>query len=323
MKSRCLALLVMTVLGLPLGAQQVADTSFNPPVPNPAYKEGAGPLILLDEAHHNFHTVNGRYTAFAKLARRDGYRVAGNSEKFSAKSLTDARILVIANALNKRNADGQWSLPTPSAFDKKEIEAVREWVRSGGSLLLISDHMPFPGAMGDLADVFGAHMMNGFAFDHDVVMTGGRGRGRGRAAAPAGGGNPNAGNGIFVHTRKDGAIGDHEITRGIDSVKVFTGQGFRIDSGRPLLTITRNAVMLLPTVAWEFTPTTRSMSARGLLQGAAIPFGSGRVAVFAEAAMFSAQVTGPNRAPMGMNDPAAAQNPLFLLNVLHWLSKAP
>jgi hypothetical protein len=37
--------------------------------------------------------------------------------------------------------------------------------------------------------------------------------------------------------------------------------------------------------------------------------------------MFSAQVQGPNRLPMGMNDPAAPQNPQFLLNVLHWLSR--
>lgn len=314
--------LALLLIASALQAQQVADTAFSPPVPNPTYKEGTGPLILLDEAHHNFHTVNGRYMAFAKLARKDGYRVLGNPEKFSAKSLKDARILVIANAINERNVGGgpKWSVPTPSAFDKKEIEAVREWVRSGGSLMLIADHMPFGGAAADLAAVFGAHFSNGFAMEHDVVRTAGRGRG-GRGGA--GGGateNPNAGNGLIVHTRKDGAIGDHEITRGIDSVKVFTGQGFRIDSGTPLLTITTNGVLLLPEVAWQFTPTTRSLNARGLLQGAAISFGKGRVAAFGEAAMFSAQVTGPNRAPMGMNDPGASQNPQFLLNVLHWLS---
>jgi hypothetical protein len=42
--------------------------------------------------------------------------------------------------------------------------------------------------------------------------------------------------------------------------------------------------------------------------------------VFGEAAMFSAQVAGPQRPPMGMKDPAAPQNAQFLLNVLHWLS---
>jgi hypothetical protein len=286
-----------------LEAQQVADSAFAPPVPRPAYKEGAGPLLLLDEAHHNFHTTTGRYLAFAKLARRDGYRVSGNSSRFSAEALAGAKILVIANALAARNAEGNWSLPTPSAFDSSEIAAVREWVRGGGSLLLISDHHPFPGAMGDLAEAFGVHMMNGFAMQRDSIA-----------------------NGIFTHTRRAGAVHDHPITRGrsaaerIDSVKVFTGQGFRIERGAPLMTIMNDVTMLMPVVAWQFSDSTPRTSAKGLLQGAAIPFGRGRVAVFAEAAMFSAQRAGPNRNPMGMNEPTAAQNPQFLLNVLHWLS---
>jgi hypothetical protein len=294
----CIRLATLGVTAMTVQAQQVADTAFSPPVPTPAYKEGTGPLILLDEAHQNFHTISGRYTAFAKLVRRDGYRIVGNTKKFSAASLKGASILVIANALNERNTGGNWRLPTPSAFDSSEIAAVREWVRGGGSLLLISDHMPFPGAMGPLAEEFGVHMMNGFAMQNDTLA-----------------------NGIFMLTKRSGALATNTITRGVDSVKVFTGQGFRIDSGVPLLTIKTDVVMLMPPVAWEFCDSTPRTSARGLLQGAAIRFGAGRVAVFAEAAMFSAQVTGANRSPMGMNDPAAAQNPRFLLNVLHWLSR--
>jgi hypothetical protein len=44
------------------------------------------------------------------------------------------------------------------------------------------------------------------------------------------------------------------------------------------------------------------------------------VAVFGEAAMFSAQLAGPARMPMGMNHPLAKQNTQFALNVMHWLS---
>jgi hypothetical protein len=36
--------------------------------------------------------------------------------------------------------------------------------------------------------------------------------------------------------------------------------------------------------------------------------------------MFSAQLAGAERRPMGMNDPRAGQNPQFVLNVMHWLS---
>ena len=50
-------------------------------------------------------------------------------------------------------------------------------------------------------------------------------------------------------------------------------------------------------------------------------YGKGRVAVFGEAAMFSAQLAGPERRPVGMNKPEAPQNPQFLLNLIHWLTR--
>jgi len=75
--------------------------------------------------------------------------------------------------------------------------------------------------------------------------------------------------------------------------------------------------------AWKFRPNTPSIPAGGMLQGAVLRFGQGRVAVFGEAAMFSAQEQinkQGERRVMGMNHPDAAQNPQFLLNVMHWLS---
>jgi hypothetical protein len=53
-----------------------------------------------------------------------------------------------------------------------------------------------------------------------------------------------------------------------------------------------------------------------------LAFRQGRVAVFGEAAMFSAQsaINGDQVMRMGMNDPEASQNSQFVLNVLHWLS---
>jgi hypothetical protein len=63
--------------------------------------------------------------------------------------------------------------------------------------------------------------------------------------------------------------------------------------------------------------------AEGLRQGAALQFGNGRVAVFGEAAMFTAQLSGPEARPLGMNAPIARQNPQFVLNLLHWLASSP
>ena len=75
----------------------------------------------------------------------------------------------------------------------------------------------------------------------------------------------------------------------------------------------------MPLVAWQFSESTPEFRGDGMLQGAVFPLGKGRVAVFGEAAMFSARVTGPERLPMGMNAPYAAGNPQFVLNTLHWL----
>ena len=282
-------------------AQQVADPNFKPAVGRPAYKEGRGPVVLVDEAHHNFHTASGRYRPFAELLRRDGYRVEPSTAPFTKESLRRAQVLVISNALHARNLT-DWSLPNPSAFTDEEIAAVREWVRGGGALLLIADHMPMGGAAQKLGEAFGVRWNNGFALVPDV-------------RAP------------LVFSRADGTLKDHAITRGregvekVEAVATFTGSAFQLDAGaEPLLVFGQEVVSLTPQVAWQFTEQTPRVAVGGWYQGAALRFGKGRVALFGEAAMFTAQLAGPNRSPVGMNAPQARHNARFLLNVLHWLS---
>jgi hypothetical protein len=248
--------------------------------------------------------VDGRYAPFARLLRADGYVVEPLRAPLSAESLRRARVLVIANAMADRNAGGDWTLPTPGAFTAAEVTAVRRWVEAGGALLLIADHMPFGGAAEDLAAAFGAFITNGYATDDTCAAD------------------------EFHFSRANGLLADHPITRGRDAtervteVRTFTGEAFRVTApgGAPLLTLAPNSVLLLPTKAWEFGPATPRIPAGSMLQGAAIVAGRGRVAVFGEAAMFSAQVSGAVRRPMGMNAPNAAQNAQFLLNVMHWLT---
>jgi hypothetical protein len=285
-------------------AQQVADTTFNPPIAKPAYSPGSGPVVMLDEAHFNFHTATGRYRPFAQLLRRDGYVVQASTSRFDKKSLQQGKILVIANALAETNSQGNWSLPNPSAFADDEIATVREWVREGGALLLIADHMPFAGAAEKIGAAFGIRFSNCFAMFAE----------QSRGA-------------LFAFHRSDGTLAPHPVINGrtagerIDSLLTFTGSAFQVDgSAQPLFVLDSSQVLLLPETAWQFKPETPRHSAAGWLQGATLKFGKGRVAVFGEAAMFSAQLGGPNRQPMGMNAPQAPQNYRFLLNVMHWLS---
>ena len=275
---------------------QRPDPDFNPPIGEATFPEGRGPVVSIDEAHHNFHTAAGRYSPFARLLRRDGYRVLESKEALSAGSLKEIQILVISNALAERNAKGDWTLPTPSAFTAAEATALREWVEAGASLLLIADHMPFPGAVSNLAQEFGITFSNGFAVRKGVK------------------------DGRLFFRREDGGLRDNKITLGISTVVSFTGSAFRAIDADPLLVLGANVESLEPDQAWRFEEKTPRVPVAGWCQGAVMLRDKGRVAVFGEAALFSAQLDGVLRSPMGMNQPAAAENPRFLLNVMRWLA---
>jgi hypothetical protein len=291
-----------------LAAQQVADTAFRPDVGPPRWTPGEGPHVVLDEAHHNFHTLEGRYLTFGRLLRHDGFVVTSGREPFSSEGLTGTDILVVANALAAENAsEDDWKLPSPSAFTSDEIAAVRAWVEGGGALLLIADHMPFPGAAHELAAAFGFDLLNSFALNGGVGYPG----------PPI----------VFRHS--DGTLPASPATRGrgpedvVDSVASFTGEAFRAPAGAdPVLVLPRGTRALLPDTSWAFHDDTPQVDVSGWSQGATVEVGRGRVAVFGEAAMFSAQVAGPDRKPMGMNAPVASQNARLLLNLMRWLAGA-
>jgi hypothetical protein len=281
-------------------AQQVADSAYEPAIQHPEYSTGKGPVIFIDEGHSNFHTKDGRYLPFARLLERDGYVIEGYQGEFSEKNLTRSKILVIANALNSINARN-WVLPTPSAFTKTEISEVKNWVSAGGNLFLIADHMPFAGAASDLAAAFGFRCSNGFAFD---TIT----------------------QGPSFFSLKDGTLKETAITRGRDTseavhtVVTFTGQAFMIpQEATPILVFSQNWLSVEPDTAWVFNGRNRQVPVKGWSQGAFMKYGKGRIVFFGEAAMFSAQLSGPDRIPAGMNAPFAGENYKLLLNIIHWL----
>ena len=283
---------------------QRSDETFVPEVTDPAFERGQGPRVAIDGGHGNYHTVDGRYRGFAELLRRDGFVVEGLVEPFSAESLAAFDVLVIANAISVENTEA-WALPNPEAFEAVEIEAVGEWVEKGGALWLIADHMPMPGAASELARSLGLLFHDGFAYLED-------------------------GTGKMTFRLDDGSLAEHPVTSGLSAdeavlfVTTFTGQAFRVLPGidvEPLLRVAAGSYIRLPSEAWEFSDATPQIPADGMLQGALLRRGEGRVAVFGEAAMFSAQVQirDDERILLGMNHEDAPHNARFARNVLHWL----
>jgi hypothetical protein len=279
-------------------AQQVADPNFDTKVAHPAYTKN-GPKVLFDEAHNNFHTAGGRYKPFADLITSDGYQVTPNKEQFSAKVLKGFDILVISNALGA----AQMNMPEAAnpAFTDAECDAVRDWVKGGGALLLIADHAPMGSANQVLGDRFGVNMSKMYTTDEQNYD------------------KESNNHGFIVYTRESGRLADHAITRGrndserISKIIAFTGQSLK---GPP----DSFALMKLADSAVDVMPNTTPVPAAGRAQGLVISSGKGRVVLLGEAAMLSAQLAGPNKTAFGMNRPGI-DNRQLALNIMHWLSR--
>ena len=281
-------------------AQQVADPNFNTKVDRPAYKKN-GPKVMFDEAHNNFHTAGGRYKPFADLITSDGYQVTPNKEKLSAATLKGFDILVIANPLGAPQMNtAEASNP---AFSAAESDAVRDWVRQGGALLLIADHAPVGGATQILGERFGIDMSKQYTVDEQNYEKETQ--------------NP----GFIVYTRESGRLADHPITRGrntaerVNKIIAFTGQSLKGPASS-------FAFMKLADTAQDRMPgpDSKPISAAGRAQGIAMKFGKGRAVFLGEAAMLSAQLAGSNQALFGMNRPGI-DNRQLALNIMHWLSR--
>jgi len=293
----CLALVLLGAASI--SAQQIADPEFKAHVERPAFNKGY-PRVLFDEAHNNFHTTTGRYKPFADLIVNDGYQVITGRKAFVKPTLDTFKILIIANALGAEDVDDEGA--DHSAFTDEECDAVRDWVRSGGALLLIADNAPFGGAAENLAKRFGVEMSKGFTRDptHTVAEAN----------------NP----GFILFSRENGLLLDHPITAGrddsekINRVLTFTGQSLKGPEGSTaFLKLSDGAVDEVP------PEPLKDVSAAGRAQGIAIKFGKGRVVVLGDAAMLSAQIAGRERRPLGMNWPGT-DNRQLALNIMHWLT---
>ena len=317
---RAVALFVLLGFVPTISAQQVADSAFTFPNPDPTFEPGLGPRVCVDAAHHNFHTLDGRYYTFGKLLRGDGFSTASVLQPFDETTVADCAVLVIANALAPENAQ-DWGHPHPSAFSGREIAALLTWVRDGGNLLLIMDHMPFPGAVADLASLLGVIPLNGGVttrafgeFDEETIQEG----------AVLSGLTPEE---VGEALRTFGTLGDHPILRGreevdepVRGIMTFGGSAFLPSAEvEPLLKVAPDGIGAvsntdMPPESWPRYPMD------GWLVGGALHYGEGRVVVLGEAAMCSAQLAGSDHHPMGMNHPFSVGNPQFCLNAVRWLA---
>jgi hypothetical protein len=279
-------------------AQQIADPKFDARVDKPAFTKNY-PRVLFDEAHNNTDTTTGRYKPFADLLFNDGYHIAVNRQPFTKASLQTHRILIIVNPLGVEDVDDEGA--DRPAFTTNEVETVNDWVRDGGALLFIVDGVPFGSAAEILATRLGIEMSKGETID------------------PANTDKEFGSPGVLVYSRENHLLADSSITNGrsdterVNRVIVFAGQSLKGPSGSEAF------LKLAETAVDEIAPPGKNAPAAGRAQGIAFRAGKGRVVVLGDAAMLSAQLTGTDNQPFGMNVPNI-DNRILALNIMHWLS---
>jgi hypothetical protein len=308
----------------PKPATPIAGTGdYTVTVDKPMYKAGRGPRVTVDEAHHNYQTIDDRFKGFADLLSADGAQVTANREPYSAETLAQMDVVVICNALNAKNAEekatiNKWALPAPEALSDSEIEALSTWIKAGGSLLLIADHMPFPNAVDKLASNLGIAMGDNFAFDAAFTYKPGDMNLIKFYAKP-----PATNTGKLHPTR---AVEGRSAKEHIPYVVTFTGSAFRVKPGvqfSPVLELGEGTNIAWPSDHADISMKTPFTRGTGLYQGVVMRMDKGRVAVFGEASMFSVNYAEwVGNYPTGFHNPDAPYNKQFILNVYHWLAKA-
>ncbi|MFC2156354.1 hypothetical protein ACFLT9_00825 [Acidobacteriota bacterium] len=280
---------------------RTVDLEFKYEVSNPAFPEGEGPVVIVDEAHFNFHTSVGTYYPFSELLKQDGYVLRRGRGKINRELLESCRIYVIADA---QPPEKQGDPPT---FTEEEIFALNKWVKSGGSLFVITDHLPDPWAIAPLALSFGIEVNNGYILNGAPE----------KQELPI----------VFKKAGMD-RIEENPITRGripsegITQVATFSGSAFQAgDNFIPILVFKSGRKSWMPKKYYDFDSDTPTVDVGGWYQGGVMEYGKGRIVFFAEAAMFTAQVFERGRTKVGMNHPQSKDNAQLLLNVVHWLSK--
>ena len=117
-----------------------------------------GPRVAIDLGHFNDAPADARFLALGDLLTWDGYRVTRSKQYLVPEYLKEISVLVVGNAMPypagvRRLAEGLGF--RRATFGADEIEAVRDWVRGGGSLLLEADSPGSGQAAGPLASSFG------------------------------------------------------------------------------------------------------------------------------------------------------------------------
>lgn len=269
----------------------------------PAFKAQQGPKLVIHRAVSPY-LQRGRFEPFRILAESDGFKVSYLDKPMTPEILAGTDLFVIANAYTK-NYKNFSTLDAPSVYTGDEIAMLVEWVKNGGSMLILADHSPFAGGTIQLASAFGFTYMTGHVLDKNSLST------RIRTA--------------IDFKKENNLLAEHPITMGSTGrmpITHFFGFG-----GQAIIPPAEATNILAIPSYFEtflgFDPhqnfhSTPRLDSGGFSQGSAVEFGNGRLVVMGETGGFTAQIIdGING--MGFEELVADENKEFVLATLRWL----
>jgi hypothetical protein len=275
-----------------------ADLSFRPEVAKPAFT-AKHPVVIFDQGHLNVASKDGRYAPIIHLLESDGLEVLPSSGKITSALLARGQILYISGAQGSNYEKA--SEPALPAFSEGESQVIESWVKSGGSMLLLSDHTTIGDSIHPLAALFGVQISSGETDDQNNYLAALRDASH------------------LLFTDENHLIAKHPVTYGrndqekIHRVAVFSGQSvLGPQNSKPILTLAKTAENY-------FEDGSRKPVGEGFAEAVSFHYGKGRVIIFGDATVFTSKIETTKKQNEGMNR-SDIDNVKLATNAFRWLA---
>ena len=285
--------------------QMLNDTPFDATINHPKYAMGKGPAVLFDAGHFNFIVHMGLANPLIDVATADGYRVIVDSMKFTKPYLSNYKMIVIFPAMPFKFGSKKQVIDEIT-FTSDELNALHDWVKEGGSLLMFSEHAPIDKSVTPLFNKFGIQLSIGIVVDSIYHDSSSKATNK---------------ESLLMFTRNNGLLNPNDpITKGerkgeeINKIMTYGGGGLK-GAGYT------NIFKLSPTsTIKKYSGSEPSGIADS--QALAGKFGKGKIVALGDCNGFTAMyvMQGSNKLSAGMQVTEYDWKQ-FALNTFHWLTK--
>lgn len=298
-KSQILLLLVVTSLASFSYAQMFkSDASFKPEVAKPAFTANH-PVVIFDQGHLNLASTDGRYSPIIHLLESDGFKVQSLTGKITPTVLEEGQILYISGAQGSNHEHSD--KPALPAFTDEESRLIEAWVKSGGSLLLMSDHTSIGDSIHPLAALFGVKISSGETNDPVNYL-------------PA-----LQDTSHLLFTDENHLLMKHPITYGktsdehVHRIAVFSGQSVLGPKDSKVI------LAMGKTAENHFADGSHKPVGEHYVEALSFHYGKGRVVVFGDATVFTSKIRIDKKQNEGMNR-SDIDNVKLATNTFRWLA---